>query len=70
MWCIITSHDTETLPVRHVQVDSQLFARDGAPPPPLVGLGRSEGGTWASDEWAPQRERFLSQDCAMDAASG
>lgn len=66
MWYVIASHDTETLPVRHGQVDSQLFARDGAPQPLLVGLGGSEGGnSWASDAWAPQRERFLSQGYAM-----
>lgn len=66
MWYVIASHDTETLPPRHGQVDTELFARDGARQPLLVGLGGSEGGSaWASDVWAPQRERFLDQGYAM-----
>ena len=57
-WYVIASHDTVNLPPRHGQIDTQLFARDGAPRTLLVGLGGSEGGNaWASDVWAPQRER-------------
>ncbi len=62
----VASFDTETLPARHGQVDVQLYARDGAPRPLLVGLGGSEGGNaWTRGMWKTQRERFLDQGYAM-----
>lgn len=66
MWWVVSRFDTVTLPARHGQVDVELFARDGAKRPLLVGLGGGEGGTaWASDRWSRQRERFLEQGYAM-----
>lgn len=65
-WWVVARFDTETLPVRHGQVDARLFAADGAPRPLLVGLGGSEGGNaWASERWRPQRERLLEQGYAL-----
>ncbi|WP_347247361.1 acyl-CoA thioester hydrolase/BAAT C-terminal domain-containing protein [Thermomonas sp.] len=58
--------DTKTLPARHGQVDSVLYAHEGGKHPLLVGLGGSEGGNaWASNAWKRQRERFLEQGYAM-----
>ena len=66
MWWVVARFDTQTLPVRHGQVDAELFARDGGQRPLLVGLGGSEGGNaWATDAWKRQRERFLEQGYAM-----
>ncbi len=62
----VTRFDTKTLPARHGGVDVQLYARDGAPQPLLVGLGGSEGGNaWTRGIWKTQRERFLDQGYAM-----
>lgn len=62
----VASFDTKTLPERHGQVDVQLYARDGAPQPLLVGFGGGEAGNaWTGDRWKPQRERFLDQGYAM-----
>jgi len=62
----VWSFDTVTLPARHGGVDVQLYARDGAPRPLLVGLGGSEGGNaWTRGMWKAQRERFLDQGYAM-----
>ncbi|MEO6227663.1 MAG: acyl-CoA thioester hydrolase/BAAT C-terminal domain-containing protein [Thermomonas sp.] len=62
----VTHFDTTTLPARHGGVDVQLYARDGAPRPLLVGLGGSEGGNaWTRGMWKTQRERFLDQGYAM-----
>ncbi|WP_374607486.1 acyl-CoA thioester hydrolase/BAAT C-terminal domain-containing protein [Thermomonas sp.] len=66
MWWVVERFDTETLPLRHGQVDGELFARDGGKRPLIVGLGGGEGGNaWASDRWKPQRERFLDQGYAL-----
>ncbi len=66
MWWVVARFDTRTLPARHGQVDVELFARDGAKRPLLVGLGGSEGGNpWATRAWKKQRERFLDQGYAM-----
>ena len=62
----VWSFDTVTLPARHGGVDVQLYAREGAPRPLLVGLGGSEGGNaWTRGMWKAQRERFLDQGYAM-----
>ncbi|MDQ3159934.1 MAG: hypothetical protein M3Q51_02805 [Pseudomonadota bacterium] len=62
----VSSFDTVTLPARHGGVDVQLYARDGAPRPLLVGFGGGEAGNaWTGDRWKPQRERFLDQGYAM-----
>ena len=66
MWWVVARFDTNTLPARHGQVDAELFARDGAKKPLLVGLGGGEGGNaWATDAWKKQRGRFLDQGYAM-----
>ena len=66
MWWVVARFDTETLPARHGQVDAELFARQGAKRPLIVGLGGGEGGNaWASERWKPQRERFLDQGYAL-----
>ncbi len=66
MWWVVARFDTRTLPARHGQVDAQLFARDGAKRPLIVGLGGGEGGNaWATKAWQKQRERFLEQGYAM-----
>ena len=39
MWWVVARFDTATLPARHGQVDAELFARDGAQRPLIVGLG-------------------------------
>lgn len=66
MWWVVARFDTETLPVRHGQVDAELFAREGGRHPLIVGLGGSEGGNaWATKTWQKQRERFLDQGYAM-----
>jgi pimeloyl-ACP methyl ester carboxylesterase len=65
-WWIVARFDTTTLPDRHGQVDSVLYASAGAPRPLLVGLGGGEGGNaWADAVWRKQRERFLEQGYAM-----
>jgi pimeloyl-ACP methyl ester carboxylesterase len=62
----VAHFDITTLPARHGQVDTRLFAREGAPRPLLVGLGGSEGGNaWAAPVWKRQRERFLDQGYAI-----
>lgn len=62
----VAHFDTKNLPARHGQVDTQLFAREGARRPLLVGLGGSEGGNaWADPVWKQQRDRFLDQGYAM-----
>ena len=49
MWWVVARFDTKTLPARHGQVDVELFARDGAKRPLIVGLGGGEGGNaWAT----------------------
>ncbi len=66
MWWVVARFDTVTLPARHGQVDTQLFAGADARQPLIVGLGGSEGrNAWASDPWRKQRERFLDQGYAM-----
>jgi pimeloyl-ACP methyl ester carboxylesterase len=63
---LVYSFDTETLPERHGQVDSQLYAPAGPARPLLVGLGGAEGGnSWARDRWTAQRERFAEQGYAF-----
>lgn len=63
---LIFSFDTETLPQNHRQFNTELFLAESAKQPLLVGLGGAEGGNaWASDYWATQRERFLSQGYAF-----
>ena len=62
----VAHFDTKTLPARHGQVDTVLYARVGGKRPLLVALGGSEGGNaWANDRWRKQRERFLDQGYAM-----
>ena len=62
----VAHFDTKTLPARHGQVDTVLYAREGGKRPLLVALGGSEGGNaWANDRWRKQRERFLDQGYAM-----
>ncbi len=62
----VYSFDTETLPERHGQVDSQLYAPDGPARPLLVGLGGAEGGNgWTRKRWDTQRERFAEQGYAF-----
>jgi len=62
MWWVVERFDTKTLPLRHGQVDVELFAREGGKRPLLVGLGGGEGGNaWASARWRRKRERFLDQ---------
>lgn len=66
MWWVVARFDTHTLPARHGQVDVELFARDGAKRPLIVGLGGGEGGNaWAAPAWRKQRERFLEQGYAL-----
>lgn len=55
----VYSFDTETLPERHGQVDTVLYAPPGPPRPLIVGLGGAEGGnSWTRDQWRAQRDRF------------
>lgn len=62
----VAHFDTKTLPARHGQVDTVLYAHEGGKRPLLVALGGSEGGNaWANDRWRKQRERFLDQGYAM-----
>jgi uncharacterized protein len=63
---VVYSFDTETLPERHGQVDSQLYAPAGPARPLLVGLGGAEGGNgWTRKRWLAQRERFAAQGYAF-----
>ena len=63
---VVYSFDTETLPERHGQVDSQLYAPAGPARPLLVGLGGAEGGNgWTRKRWVAQRERFAEQGYAF-----
>lgn len=59
---VVKSFDTETLPVNHGKVNSELFVGTGEKQPLIVGLGGSEGGNaWASDYWKSQRDKYLAQ---------
>jgi pimeloyl-ACP methyl ester carboxylesterase len=63
---VVYSFDTQTLPERHGQVDSQLYAPSGSARPLLVGLGGAEGGNaWTRKRWTAQRERFTEQGYAF-----
>ena len=53
----IYSFDTETLPEKYGDVDTQLFLSDGSRQPLIVGLGGAEGGnSWAGPHGKKQRE--------------
>ena len=67
IWYSVSSFDTDTLPARYGQVDTQLYAAPGAAARPLiVGLGGAEGGnSWTRNHWKAQRERFQSQGYAF-----
>ncbi len=59
---VVKSFDTETLPVNHGKVNSELFVGTGEKQPLIVGLGGSEGGNaWASDHWKTQRDKYLAK---------
>lgn len=63
---LVYSFDTRTLPERHAQTDSQLYAPTGPARPLLVGLGGAEGGNaWTGQRWAAQRDRFADQGYAF-----
>lgn len=65
-WWVIARFDTQNLPPRHGQVDTQLFAVEGESRPLIVGLGGAEGGNaWASRRWKQQRDRFIAQGYAV-----
>jgi dipeptidyl aminopeptidase/acylaminoacyl peptidase len=65
-WYTVASFDTETLPARYGQLDTQLSAPPGAPRPLIVGFGGAEGGNaWTRDRWVPQRQRFEAQGYAF-----
>lgn len=59
---VVKSFDTETLPINHGKVNTELFVGKGEKQPLIVGLGGSEGGNaWASDHWKSQRDKYLAQ---------
>lgn len=65
-WYTVASFDTESLPERYGQLDSQLLAPTGPPRPLIVGFGGAEGGNaWTSERWHEQRERFAAQGYAF-----
>lgn len=67
MWWVVASFDTQALPANHGQVQSILYAPEGAAKRPLlVGLGGAEGGNaWARQAWKKQRDRFIAQGYAV-----
>lgn len=63
---VIASLDTETLPLHHGKVSSELYIGEGENQPLIVGFGGSEGGNaWASDFWKPQRDKYLKKGYAF-----
>jgi uncharacterized protein len=63
---VVYSFDTETLPARHAQVDTRLYAEGAGAKPLIVGLGGAEGGnSWTRKFWQAQRERFAQQGYAF-----
>jgi uncharacterized protein len=63
---VVYSFDTQTLPARHAQVDTRLYAEGVAAAPLIVGLGGAEGGnSWTRKFWQAQRERFAQQGYAF-----
>jgi dienelactone hydrolase len=57
-----TAPDTEALPKNHGRVNTRLYLGDGERQPLLVGFGGAEGGNaWTSNQWKPQRDRFIAQ---------
>lgn len=60
------SFDTETLPINHGKVNTELFLGSGEKQALIVGFGGSEGGNaWASDYWSKQRNSFIENGYAF-----
>src|SRR5688572_633640 len=69
-WYLIATFDVEALPENHGRVHTRLYVGEGENQPLIVGFGGAEGGNaWASNNWKPQRDRFLAQGYAFLAVA-
>lgn len=66
LFYVVQSFDTQTLPIHHGKVKSELYLGSNEKQALIVGLGGSEGGNaWTRKQWKEQRDKYVAQGYAF-----